>query len=303
MKGRDIDNRLLPTEPPMGVGDVLDKADGVYFCIKNQDSVFLWVNQNFADLVGQSKESLIGSRDDRAAHVAHDQQVMAAGVPLLNFHETIAVPTAEGGMADLEIVTQKGLLRKRGGSEIIGITVCFSKRYPYGADEADALIQRLKLTPTAVGGYFGAGPGAAEGVLRSALPERFVGDRHFYSTNYYLLKEGDVLRLHTLNQDEQWFFHQGSAIRLHIFADEGYRSVDLGADLDQGQNFQGVAPHNTWFGAELLGPAYVLVSCSLAPAWDARDSELPNAAQVVDLQKRYPEQADLIARLAPGVCS
>ncbi len=299
MKSADVNNQPLPTDPPMGVGDVLDKADGVYFCIKDHNSVFLWVNQNFADLVGQSKDSLIGSRDDRAAHVAHDQQVMADGVPLLNFHETIDVPTTDGGTEALEIVTQKGLLRKKGGTEIIGITVCFSKRYPYGSQEADDLISRLKMTPTSVGGHFAAGPGAGDGVLRAALPERFVGDRRFYSSNYFLLKEGEVLRLHSLNQDEQWFYHQGSAIRLHIFEDSGYRTVDLGSDLDQGQVFQSFAPHNTWFGAELLGPAYVLVSCSLAPAWDARDSANPNPDQVADLKARFPDQAELIARLAP----
>jgi uncharacterized protein len=48
---------------------------------------------------------------------------MASGVPLLNFYETIQIPTPHGSMVDLEIVTQKG------GTEIIGITVCFSKSF------------------------------------------------------------------------------------------------------------------------------------------------------------------------------
>lgn len=37
----DINNAALATDPAMSLGDVLDKADGVYFCIKNRDSVFL----------------------------------------------------------------------------------------------------------------------------------------------------------------------------------------------------------------------------------------------------------------------
>ncbi len=299
MPGDDRNNQMLPTDPPMGVGDVLDKADGVYFCIKDYNSVFLWVNQNFADLVGQSKEALIGSADSRAAHVAHDKAVMASGQPLLNFHETIDVPTADGGTTALEIVTQKGLLRKKGGTEIIGITVCFSKRFPAADKEADDLIQKLELTPTGVGGHFAPGPGCGEVVRSASLPGRFAGDRHFYSTNYFLLKEGELLRLHALNQDEQWFYHQGSAVRLHIFPPDGtYSTIDIGADLDQGQVLHAVAPHNHWFGAELLGPGYVLVSCSLAPGYDPRDTFNPTADQLADLKQAFPAQADLIRKLA-----
>lgn len=300
MNTPDPNNQMLPTHPAMGVGDVLDKADGLYFCIKNQDSVFLWVNQNFADLVGQRKEDLIGTADDRAAHVAHDKAVMASGQPLLNFHETIDVPAPGGGTMALEIVTQKGLLREKGGTAIIGITVCFSKRYPAADQEAEELICKLKLTPTGVGGHFAPGPGSVDGVLAASLPDRFVGDRRFYSSNYYLLKQGELLRLHALNQDEQWFYHQGSAIRLHIFSSDGnYTTIDVGADLDQGQVLQAVAPHGHWFGAELLGPGYVLVSCSLAPGYDGRDSFDPSPDQLAALKKTFPAQAELLQRLGP----
>ncbi len=127
----------LPTIPPMDVTDVLDRTDGVYFCVKDRNSVFLWVNDNFAKLVGQTKEQLIGYQDSRKEHVAHDQEVMASGKPLLNFQETIAVPQPDGQMKAVDIVTQKGLLRAKGGTEIIGITVCFSLKYPeIDTDEA-----------------------------------------------------------------------------------------------------------------------------------------------------------------------
>jgi PAS domain-containing protein len=121
---------MLPTDPPMTVVDVFDVMDGVYSVIKDKNSVFLWVNDNFARLVGRKKEDLIGHKDDQEAHVAHDKEVMASGIPLLNFNETIIVPAPDGGTQKIEIVTQKGLLRKKGGSEIIGITVCFSLKFP-----------------------------------------------------------------------------------------------------------------------------------------------------------------------------
>ncbi|MDB5267919.1 MAG: hypothetical protein JWP58_959 [Hymenobacter sp.] len=293
-----LSDLLLKTDPPMSVGDVLNRTDGVYFCIKNNDSVFLWVNENFARLVGQRPQDLIGTRDSRAAHVAHDQQVMASGVPLLNFHETIQVPTENGAMADLEIVTQKGLLRKKGSTEIIGITVCFAKAYPDASREADDICKRLHLVPTGIGGYLAPGPAGDFTLEAGALPPRFNGARGIYSANYFLLKAGEFLQLHSLNQDEQWFFHQGSALRLHAFSAQGiYSTVTLGSDVAQGQVFQAVAPHSQWFGAELLGPGYALVSCSLAPAWSKEDSGLPTAEQVERLKDAFPEQAAIIELL------
>jgi predicted cupin superfamily sugar epimerase len=291
----DVNDLPLDTEPPMSVGDVLDHADGVYFCIKNHDSVFLWVNENFAQLVGQKKQDIIGTRDSRAAHVAHDQQVMASGIPLLNFHETIQVPTKNGEMTDLEIVTQKGLLRKKGGSDIIGITVCFSKRFPDAKQEAEYYIKKLNMAPTGIGGYLAAGPDSDITLQQDALPPRFDGARAAYSMNYFLLKEGEALQLHSLNQDEQWFFHQGSALRIHAFSEQGvYSTFTLGSDMDQGQFFEGVAPHSHWFGAELLGPGYALISCSLAPAWNKADASKPTADQIASLQDIFPDQAAII---------
>jgi PAS domain-containing protein len=130
MTAPEADPVILATTPPMAVADVLDRQDGVYWVVKDIDSVILWVNQRFADLVGATKEQLIGSVDSRAAHVAHDKAVIASGKPLLNFHEVIAVLTQQGGMVNVEIVTQKGLLRALDSQEIIGITVCFSLREP-----------------------------------------------------------------------------------------------------------------------------------------------------------------------------
>lgn len=288
----------LPTALPLRVAEVWDRADGLYMCIKDQHSRFLWVNQNFADLVGQSKDALIGHGDDRAEHVADDRRVMANGVPLLNLRETIDVPTGEGGMRPLQILTQKGLLRRQPSGEVIGITVCFALTHPAGRPSAAERIRQLKLRPTGVGGYFARGPEADSVTLDAALPERFRGDRALYSSNYFLLPEGEVLRLHSLHQDELWFFHEGSALKLHLFLESGeYRCVIVGSRLEAGEVFQAVAPHGAWFGAELLGPGYALVSCSLAPGYDPRDSADPSSEKLAALKQAFPAHADLLDRL------
>lgn len=165
-------------------------------------------------------------------------------------------------------------------------------------NQADQLIQKLKMVPTGIGGYLAAGAESDLLLLRQSLPERFAGDRKAYSINYFLLKEGEVLKIHALNQDEQWFFHQGSEIKLHIFSNDGvYSTITFGSDIDQGQFLQGIAPHNQWFGAELIGTGYALASCSLAPAWDKRDSFLPDTEQIDKLKERFPEQLEIINRL------
>ena len=293
-----VQDFVLDTVPPMTVGDVLNVTDGVYFCIKNRDSVFLWVNENFAALFGKTPEDFIGKKDEQAAHVEHDKQVMASGVPLLNLHETILIPDEDGKVSALEIVTQKGLLRKKGGTEIIGITVCFSKRFPNPEEEAERIIKTLNMEAIELGGYFA--PGFTSDIMlpENALPKRFEGNRQAYSTNYHMLKDTQVLKLHALNQDEQWFFHLGSALKLHIFEKNGtYSSLILGSDITEKQSLQGYTPHNSWFGAELLGPGFSLSSCSLAPSWDEKDSFTPSPEDINELKRMFPEQIDIIDRL------
>lgn len=107
-----------------GVVCALDTADGVYMCIKNRDSRFLWANENFVRLVGTTKTELIGTIDTRDGHKEDDQKVMKGGKPLLNLKEFIDVANPAGEWTKTAITTQKGLLRK--GNKICGVTVCFS---------------------------------------------------------------------------------------------------------------------------------------------------------------------------------
>ncbi len=288
----------IPSDPSKSVLDILDTMEGIYLAIKDTNSVFIWVNENFAKLVCIPKEELIGHKDLQKAHVAKDKEVIASGVPLLNYNETIIVPAPGGGTKAVEIVTQKGLLRKSGTNEITGITVCFSLKFP--KKNADYWIEKLVLEKIELGGYFGGATGSEELFLNASLPERFSGDRKFHGENYYLLKAGAVSALHRLNQDESWFFNVGSAARLHIFSEDGrYQTVVLGDNMEKNEVLQAVAPHNHWFGVEVVdGGSFSLCSCSLSPAWDQRDSFLPTKEKVTELKTLFPDKADLIGCLA-----
>ena len=171
-----------------------------------------------------------------------------------------------------------------------------------GGPDANGWIKRLGMTPSGVGGWFAPAMVSNETIPGAALPPRFDGADHpLYSSNWYLLEAGQLLQLHTLKQDELWFFHLGTPVRLHVFpAKGGYSETVFGADPEAGQILHGAAPHSTWFGAELAGPGFALVSCSLSPGYEAADSAKPTEEQVGALIDEFPAQAELIRRLAGG---
>src|SRR4051794_36635453 len=137
-------------------------------------------------------------------------------------------------------------------------------------EPAATWVARLGLAPSAVGGWFGAHGASDETVAAEGLPERFSGVHRIYSANWYLLEASQRLLLHSLKQDELWFFHLGDPVRLHVFAEGAYSRITLGPGFDHGQTLAASAPHSTWFGAEPLGDpdaagadvvGFTLVSC------------------------------------------
>lgn len=158
-------------------------------------------------------------------------------------------------------------------------------------------IDRLAMTPVGVGGWFAAAMGSDESVPASGLPARFSVAHHLYSSNWYLLDQGQHLQLHRLAQDELWFFHAGAPVDLHVFGPD-YSKVSLGPDPVAGQCYHGFAPHSAWFGGELAGPGFALVSCSLSPGYDPSDSAVPTEQDLTELVATHPAQTELISRLA-----
>jgi predicted cupin superfamily sugar epimerase len=176
--------------------------------------------------------------------------------------------------------------------------------------DADHWQETLKLELIPIGGYFGMGLRANETTYASSLPDRFGSDRQFYSTNYYMLKnEGargtprhNVLSLHQLNQDEQWFLLQGGGLTLHIFTKEGnYQTFTLDADTRGSEVLQAIAPGQSWFGAvQKEGSPFTLSACSTAPGWAPSDSRMATETVVKQLKETFPKQSDLLSQLFIG---
>ena len=165
---------------------------------------------------------------------------------------------------------------------------------------AEQIIQLLGLKPLRVeGGYFVETYKCEEGIPRKALPERYHGKRSFGTAIFYLLTPDTVSALHRLESDEIFHFYLGDPVTmLQLHPDGSTNVVTLGHDIRSDQQLQVVVPRGTWQGSLLNeGGDFALLGCTVAPGFEYSDYESGSRG---DLLKEYPEQEDLITRLAPS---
>ncbi|MEM6766581.1 MAG: cupin domain-containing protein [Bacteroidota bacterium] len=154
-------------------------------------------------------------------------------------------------------------------------------------------ISRLALKPHPEGGYYKQVYKSSEEYVQG-LPGRYNGSRVFSTSIYFLLTEENFSSFHRLKSDEIWHFYYGSAIRIHLISSEGrYTHIDVGENLEKGQYFQGLIPHNHWFAAEILEKKYGLVGCTVAPGFSFEDFELADRAALI---ASFPQHEQLITR-------
>jgi len=165
---------------------------------------------------------------------------------------------------------------------------------------AQEIIELLGLKPLRVeGGYFLETYKCQELIPRKALPERYHGKRSFGTAIFYLLTPDTVSALHRLESDEIFHFYLGDPVTmLQLHPDGSTNVVTLGHDIRSDQQLQVVVPRGTWQGSLLNeGGDFALLGCTVAPGFEYSDYESGSRG---DLLKEYPEQEDLITRLAPS---
>jgi len=155
---------------------------------------------------------------------------------------------------------------------------------------AAELIKLLDMRPHPEGGHY------AE-VFRSAHRVRVLDrnvERAALTTIYFLLTAGEFSRWHRVDSDEIWHYHEGDAIELVLFDDQGVRRMPLGP-VERATRSTIVVPAGTWQAARTTG-AYTLVGCTVGPGFEFADFSLladaPDAAS--RLRARHPDLADLI---------
>jgi hypothetical protein len=136
------------------------------------------------------------------------------------------------------------------------------------------LAEQLDLLPHPEGGWF-------RETWRSAVsfsPPGYGGPRSTATAIYFLLHPAEQSRWHLVRSDELWFWHSGGPLRLRTGGSGDQpaagTAVLLGGDLGAGQRPQALVPGGVWQSAVPAGPDPVLVSCVVAPGFDAADFRL-----------------------------
>ena len=158
------------------------------------------------------------------------------------------------------------------------------------------IIDKYQLLPHPEGGWYKETYKSEEVIAKSALPERFGGDRYFSTAIYFLLENTNFSAFHRIKSDECWHFYMGDPLTIFIFNQNGeYKEVQLGSNIQNGELFQFVVPANSWFASRpSKNSSYSFVGCTVSPGFDFEDFELTDAAPLI---KQYPHQADLIRSL------
>lgn len=161
---------------------------------------------------------------------------------------------------------------------------------------AEYWIKYLDLEPHPEGGFFCEIYRSEESVQKSALPERYTGDRDFGTSIYFLLRSQDVSHFHRLQSDEIWHFYAGSSLTIHLLnSDDEYTTQSLGAVPEKSEQLQFVVPKGVWFGATVNEPdSYSLVGCTMAPGFNFVDFELGEREELI---QQFPQHRGIIERL------
>ncbi len=160
----------------------------------------------------------------------------------------------------------------------------------------DNWVEHLQLKKHPEGGYYSEVYRSLEEISRSALPERFGGNRSFSTSIYYLLEGNDFSAFHCILSDETWHFYAGSPLKLYIIDTEGELiTVYISNEIKPNHYLQYTVPFECWFAAELEDKSkYALLGCTVSPGFDFRDFHLGEKAQ---LHLKYPNQGEVIERL------
>jgi len=158
---------------------------------------------------------------------------------------------------------------------------------------ADQVIDELSLSPHPEGGWF------RRTYECNSLVHSSNGVRPASTAIFYLLKRGEVSRLHFLDADEVWYFHQGAPLSLHIFDQGQYRVVNLGNTQSIASRFQIMICAGTIFGAMPDSDSsydWSLVSCSVSPGFLEKGFFWPDMEK---MRINYKKMESILDALAP----
>jgi predicted cupin superfamily sugar epimerase len=162
--------------------------------------------------------------------------------------------------------------------------------------DASYWIEHLALVEHPEGGHYRETYRSSGTVAAAGADDGYPAGRSFSTAIYYLLRSGEISRLHRLRSDEVFHHYRGSALVVHSIDPEGeYRIVAVGGDPERGEVLQAVIPAGRWFGATVETPdSFALVGCTVAPGFDFGDFDPADRDRLLRL---YPRHRSVIERL------
>ena len=163
-------------------------------------------------------------------------------------------------------------------------------------NNADYWINQLNLLPHPEGGYYKEIFSSSEVINQRLLNQRFTGNRKYYTSIYFLIKDEQVSHFHRIKSDEIWSFHAGDVLDIHVIDENGNYSIrKLGLNTEKEELPQQIVKAGSWFGASLNQQnGFVLVGCFVSPGFDFNDFELGDRSELLKL---YPEHKRIIEKL------
>lgn len=148
------------------------------------------------------------------------------------------------------------------------------------------LVHTLQLQPHPEGGYY-------RETYRSVLKNE--ENQSLMTSIYFLLTSDSPSHFHRIQSDENWYFHEGNPLSIHLLTDNGLETIQLGLDLANNQTPHALVKGNTIFGSEIqAADGYALVSCVVSPGFDFSTFELFTKE---DLLPQFAAHSILIERL------
>jgi len=162
--------------------------------------------------------------------------------------------------------------------------------------KVEELVKKLELLPHPEGGYYKEVYRSSETIVRTALPQKFSGERNFCTSIYFLIEMNNFSALHKIQSDEIFHFYAGDAMEVVEINKQGnLKSTLVGNKIEQDQVFQYTVKAGHWFGSRVAtGGHFSLVGCTVSPGFDFVDFEM---AKRDDLVRKYPQHEVLIGEM------
>jgi uncharacterized protein len=143
------------------------------------------------------------------------------------------------------------------------------------------IIESLGLAPHPEGGFY-------RETFRSSSTEI-----------YFLLPAGEFSAFHRLRaSDEIWHHYRGDPVELDTIDRDGvHRVTILGPDLERGERPQAIVPAGTLQAAAARGSGFALCGCTVTPAFEFADFELPTRDQLL---AAFPQHEAVIRQRTRG---